>query len=178
MKIVVIKGSPREGNTKDLLDAFVKGATDAEISYFDLGNCTVLPCEACNTCGKLEGKCKHDDETNEIFSKIEKADAVVFGTPVYWWGISAQLKAVIDKMYVYNSINYNVPSKKIGLISVGALEVGAIQYELISKQFECICDFLKWDLCFDESFSAYEIGDIRKDAAILEKCEKLYEKFE
>lgn len=108
-----------------------------------------------------------------------EADAIVFGTPVYWWGMSAQLKAVIDKMYAYQAKNYtNVAGKKVGLISVGGLEVGAIQYNLISSQFKFISNFLKWDVCFDESFCAYNIGDIRKYQPSLEKCEKLYEKLE
>lgn len=175
MKIVVLNGSPRQGNTKDLLDAFLKGVKDAEVTYYDAGKGKVLPCEGCDACFKLN-KCKHNDDTNMIINKLIEADAIVFGTPVYFWGISAQLKAVIDKMYMFNTVDYKVPGKKIGLISVGGADLENMQYQLISDQMKCICDFLKWDLCFDDSFKAYQIGDIRKDSASLEKCEGLFDK--
>lgn len=176
MNLVVINGSPRKGNTRDLLDAFIKGTKDARISYIDMRETTVLPCEACNSCTVNEGRCKHDDATNDILEKIKNADGIVFGMPVYWWGVSAQIKAVIDKMYAFNAIGYKLPGKKIGIITVGAEAVGAKQYQLISDQFKCICSFLKWDIQFDESFSAYKIGDIRKDTQSLMNCEELYKK--
>ncbi|MBN2797381.1 MAG: flavodoxin family protein [Clostridia bacterium] len=176
MKIVVLNGSPRKGNTHALLKAFMEGANSHEIYYFDLSIEKVQPCEACDACEKLNGICIHEDATNEILSAIIKADAIVFGSPVYWWGISAQLKAIIDKMYAFHFYKYNLPGKKVGLITVGGDDVDALQYQLISDQFKCITDFLKWDFQFDKAFCAYDIGEIQNDKDSLEICRQLHKK--
>lgn len=178
MKIVVLNGSPRKGNTKDLLEAFMSGTDNAQIDYYNLHETKISPCEACNYCTESKGKCKHKDLTNEILSKIHKADAIVFGSPVYWWGVTAQLKAMIDKMYAFNYHNYQLPHKKIGLIMVGGMDTDAEQYKLISSQFKCICEFLNWDFRFSEAFCADVVGAIKKDAGAMEKAKSLYKKLQ
>ncbi len=176
MKIVILNGSPRKGNTRDLLKAFMDGAKDAEIDYYNLHETKVAPCEACNSCTESKGKCKHNDATNEILSNIHNANAIVFGSPVYWWGVTAQLKAMIDKMYAFNYQNYQLPHKRVGLIMVGGMETNAVQYQLISSQFKCICEFLNWDFRFNEAFCADVVGAIKKDKVATEKAKGLFEK--
>ncbi|WP_240841847.1 flavodoxin family protein [Acidaminobacter sp. JC074] len=179
MKIVILNGSPRPmGNTRTLLEEFRTGLeenTEALVDFIDLQDKTILPCEACNACGHT-GRCKHKDSTNEIMPLITEADVIVFGTPVYWWGVTAQMKLMIDKFYTWHHVSYKVPNKKIGVIAVGGAAVGDEQYDLISNQFKCISNFLKWDIVFDKSYSAYNIGDIEKDQDAMEECRKLYNK--
>lgn len=178
MEILVLNGSPRKGNTYDLLQTFIKSAEkDHDITYFDLGVKQVAPCEACNYCLKAS-ECKHNDATNEIIGQLQIADAIVFGTPVYWWGMTAQMKALIDKMYSFQSVGFKVPSKKIGLIIVGGAEPGNYQYKLITEQFTLISKFLDWEVSFVEEFSAYNIGDIAKDKKAIEKAKLLINKME
>ncbi len=177
MKIVVLNGSPRTmGNTRRLLEEFRKGIeenTEATLNFVDLGEKSILPCEACNACGQT-GRCKHKDNTNELMPLITEADMIVFGSPVYWWGITSQMKLIIDKFYIWHHLSYKVPNKKIGVISVGGAAVGDEQYDLISSQFRCISDFLKWEIVFDKSYSAYNIGDIEKNENALIECKNLY----
>ena len=59
------------------------------------------------------------DESDAVIRKIAEADAVIFGTPVYWWGMSAQLKMVVDKFYSQDS-QFKTMKKKIGVVVTGA----------------------------------------------------------
>lgn len=104
MKILVLTGSPRKnGNSNTLADNFIKGAQEQghEIVRFDAAEKNVHPCIACNSCG-MDGPCVFDDDFNFVREHIIKADLVVFATPMYYFGISSQLKAVIDRFYAIN----------------------------------------------------------------------------
>ena len=99
--ILGIIGSPRRnGNTEVLVDEVLKGAEDAgaQVEKIILNELDIRPCQACNACYK-EGKCIQDDDVAEILDKMEKADAWILGTPVYWFGPTAQIKAFIDRWY-------------------------------------------------------------------------------
>lgn len=104
MKILVLTGSPRKnGNSKTLADNFIKGATEAghEIVRFDAAQKDVHPCIACNSCG-MNGPCVFKDDFEFVRKHIADADMVVFATPMYYFGFSAQLKTVIDRFYAIN----------------------------------------------------------------------------
>lgn len=104
MKILVLTGSPRKnGNSNMLADNFIKGAAEKghEIVRFDAAEKNVHPCIACNSCG-MDGPCVFDDDFNFVREHIIKADLVAFATPMYYFGISSQLKAVIDRFYAIN----------------------------------------------------------------------------
>jgi len=101
MEILSINGSPRKGgNTETLLEAINAGAKDggAQVSRIDLRKLVVHPCRACDTC-KRTGVCVQKDDMEDIVSAMRQADVWVLGTPVYWWGATAQLKAFIDRWY-------------------------------------------------------------------------------
>lgn len=180
MKIVVLNGSPRElGNTKTLLKACIKKADENhEISFFNLDTYDITPCQACEACVGLEGECLHQDDTNFLLQHIERADILIFGTPVYWWGISSQLKLIIDKFYAWHGEGYDVGGKQIGIITVGGSSVADTQYRLIADQFQCITDFLKWEIRFNKAYSAYAIGDILKNQEAMMASETLMNYFD
>ena len=93
MKIVVLTGSPRRnGNTNHLAGQFIKGAEEAghEVYHF-----------ACNRCG-MNGQCIFNDDFGQLRPHLVTADMVVFATPMYYFGFSSQLKAVIDRFYALN----------------------------------------------------------------------------
>lgn len=69
---------------------------------------------------KGSSSCVFDDETNDIMEQIIEADVLVFDTPVYWWGISSQMKIIIDKFYSHTSPLAEC-SKQVGVIVVGEL---------------------------------------------------------
>lgn len=170
MKIVIINGSARKGNTQAAIDAFVRGAqAKNEIEIIEPDKLQIAPCKGCGTCQCQKG-CIDQDDTNPTIDKIAAADIILFTSPVYWWGISAQLKLVIDKCYCRGAL---LKGKKAGLIVVGGSPVDNIQYELINKQFDCIADYLAWDMLFKKSYYAREKDDLTKDAAAVKELEEL-----
>ena len=106
MKVAVLTGSPRRnGNTNHLAGQFIKGAEEAghEVYRFDCAQRKVSPCIACNRCG-MNGACVFQDDFEELRPYLEAADVVVFSTPMYYFGFSSQLKAVIDRFYALNGL--------------------------------------------------------------------------
>ena len=105
MKIVVLTGSPRKnGNTNHMADEFIRGAKEAghEVFRFNTATSEVHHCLGCNHCG-MDGPCVYDDDFTKVLRpEIIKADLVVFCSPMYYFGFSAQLKATIDRFYAIN----------------------------------------------------------------------------
>ena len=93
------------------------------------------------------------DESDAVIRKIAEADAVIFGTHVYWWGMSAQLKMVVDKFYSQDS-QFKTMKKKIGVVVTGANGLDNPQYRLIDEQFRCIAEYLRWDMAFSLAYAA------------------------
>lgn len=170
MKIVIINGSARKGNTLTAIKAFSKGAEDNnEIEMIQADQLHIAPCKGCGACQCYKG-CVDRDDTNQTIDKIAAADMILFVTPVYWWGMTAQLKLVIDKCYCRGM---QLKKKKVGVIVVGGSPVDSIQYELIRKQFECMGDYLSWDILFQKSYYATEKDDLANDAVAVEEIEHL-----
>ena len=65
-------------------------------------------------------------------------------------------------------------SKKIGIVTVGGAELDDEEYDIISRQFRCIADYLDWQIVINESISAYEKDDLSKDLEKLEYLKKLW----
>ena len=115
MNILVITGSPHKKGTSSLLaDQFIAGASEAGhyISRYDTIFHVTQPCLACNYCRKNAHKCIQDDDMEIIWDKIIAADLIVFVTPLYYFGMSAQLKKVIDRFYAINDLLKNKLKKK------------------------------------------------------------------
>ncbi len=105
MRIVILQGSPnRNGSTNILAEEFTKGAEGAghTVDRFDLADMNIKPCTGCVACG-YEGPCVQQDDSDLIRSALLGADMVVFATPLYYYGMSAQLKATVDRFCSYNA---------------------------------------------------------------------------
>ena len=116
MKIVILTGSPRKkGNSNYLAEQFAKGANNAghEVFVFDCVKQKVGGCLACDFCG-MNGPCSQkDDFTNILRPQLETADMIVLVSPIYYYGLSSQLKAVIDRFY---ALNGSMRNKKSALL--------------------------------------------------------------
>lgn len=105
LKILVIESSPhRNGSSNMLAMQFVKGAQEAghSVSFFDAGHGDLHPCNGCDACAK-DGNCIQKDGMAGLRDRLLRTDLVVFVTPLYYFGMSAQLKMVIDRCYSFNS---------------------------------------------------------------------------
>jgi multimeric flavodoxin WrbA len=104
-KVLGLMGSPRRnGNTEILVDTVLAGAEEhgAATEKVLLGTLEIAPCRACDSCRKT-GKCIHEDDMVGLIEQMKEADVWVLGTPVYWWGPTAQFKAFLDRWYgIYN----------------------------------------------------------------------------
>ena len=98
--LVVLGGGRANGNTKQLADAFVKGAVEAghNVEILSLHELTVKGCMGCNAC-RYGKPCVQKDDFNGIVPKIKEADFIVFASPLFFWTISSQLKAFIERFY-------------------------------------------------------------------------------
>ena len=105
MKITILMGSPnRKGSTNILVDAFVRGAQEAghTCEVIDAAHASVHPCIGCIHCG-YEGPCVQKDDMEKIRKSLLSSDMVVFATPLYYYGMSAQLKIIVDRFCAFNS---------------------------------------------------------------------------
>lgn len=97
-------GSPRRGGSTELLvQAVLAAAEDAQAHTHAvrLGDLTIGECDGCHACWK--GKvCPRHDDMNSLYGDIAAADAIVFGTPVYWYGPTALMKALVDRLVYFN----------------------------------------------------------------------------
>ncbi len=98
-KVFILSGSPRKGGNSDLLcDEFMKGAVEAgnEVEKIRVAEKNIGYCRACYAC-KGTGVCVIKDDMAEVLQKMIDADVLVFASPVYFYSIDAQLKALIDR---------------------------------------------------------------------------------
>lgn len=105
MKIVVLMGSPnRRGSTNLLVGAFVRGVQESghTCEVVDVCHADIRPCTGCVHCG-YEGPCVQKDDVEVIRGKLLAADMVVFATPLYYYGMTAQLKTLVDRFCAFNS---------------------------------------------------------------------------
>ena len=170
MKIVIINGSARKGNTLRAIDAFIKGASEKNaIEIIQPDRLHIAPCKGCGVCQCYKG-CVDQDDTNSTIDKVAAADMILFATPVYWWGMSSQLKLIIDKCYCRG---LQLKNKKVGTIVVGGSPVDSIQYELIDKQFGCMAKYLSWDMVFQKSYYATDSDELAKNKDSIKELENI-----
>lgn len=162
MNILIISGSPRKGgNTELLVDAFAKGAAaHHHVEIVSVRDYKVNPCLGCNACAneryesllsdgrmqpsvaegnacfKTNGVCAQKDDMTILYEKMSQADMLVIASPVYFYGISAQLKAVIDRFH--NPIRDTFHIKKMALLLVGAATLPELFDAILTEYNLCL----------------------------------------
>ncbi len=103
MRIATIQGSPRKrGNTATLLSLFERSvAPHHQIDRIDVVDYNVNGCLGCNNCQGVYDQCgcAQSDDAEGLLERLMAADLIVYASPVYCWGFTAQLKALIDRHY-------------------------------------------------------------------------------
>ena len=98
--ILILSGSPRRGGNSDMLcDEFMRGALEAgnSVEKIFVRSKKIAYCNACYYCKTHEGVCAIKDDMTEVLQKMIDADVLVLASPVYFYSIDAQLKALIDR---------------------------------------------------------------------------------
>lgn len=146
MKITVLTGSPRrKGTTALLADEFIRGAKEAghDVFRFDAAFEKLSPCIACDKCKDGEHRCIYHDAMEKLNPELIASDVIVFVTPLYYFGISAQLKTVIDRFYLVND-SLRIRTRKAFLLAACADDERRVMDALVSH-YETMLDYLKWE---------------------------------
>jgi multimeric flavodoxin WrbA len=134
MKVILINGSPhRNGTTFRALSEVASAINEngIETEIITVGDKEVSGCRACSACVKL-GKCVKDDIANEIIEKIQAADGVVVGSPVYYASLNGTLKALLDRVfYAKKSFAY----KPAAAVAVARRAGTTATLDIINKYF-------------------------------------------
>lgn len=142
MNILIITGSPRKGGNTDIMaEAFAQGARESgnQVVLKNAGNMKIAPCRACDYCLTHEGVCVQEDDMVEILAEVDRADMVVFASPVYWFGMSSQIKLVIDRLYARVEKGFH-PTQTALLLN--AMLKGV--FEAAISQYRYTNNYLKW----------------------------------
>lgn len=143
--IVVLSGSPRkDGNTVRLTEAFLAGAKAAgkEISLFMVAGLHIGGCRGCGYCFKHQGACVQQDDMPPILDALRKADALVLASPVYYFGVTAQIKLAIDRFFAL--LEVGMPVKRAALLMTCGDPSEAAAASSVSM-FRQICEYQKWE---------------------------------
>ena len=103
MKVLGIVCSPRKGGNTEIMmkEALTSaGEAGAETDLVSVAGKNIAPCDGCNGCRKT-GVCLIKDDMQAIYQKMEAADGIIFGSPVYFGSVSAQCKAVMDRTFAF-----------------------------------------------------------------------------
>ena len=135
MKVLLINGSPKaKGNTafalEQMAEVFADQGIDAEI--IQVGHLPIRGCIACGSCYKT-GKCIFDDAVNEVAEKLETADGLVLGSPVYYASANSTLTAFLDRLF-YSS-HYDKRMKVGASIAVARRGGCSATFDQLNKYF-------------------------------------------
>lgn len=144
-KLLVITSSLRNSSNSDALaDEFIRGAeaNGNEVKRISLKGKSIKFCRGCMACGKLGHCAITDDDANPIAEDMKNADAIAFATPVYYFGMPGQLKALLDRA---NSLFYSDYSFRDIYLLASAAETG-------NEAVKGTEDGIKWWVeCFDKA---------------------------
>ena len=120
MNVLAISCSPRKkGATVEILEEVLKGAKEegSGVELYSVSGKTLNGCNSCYACAE-KGICAQQDDMNELHSKMIEADGIVFGTPIYYYGMTAQAKAIVDRTYSLNTPEASLRNKVGGIVTV------------------------------------------------------------
>lgn len=169
MKILGLIGSPRKnGNTDLLVSRILDGASannhlTEKLYLYELD---ISPCVDCRGCKKGSFQCLIDDGMRILYPKLEGADVIVFGTPLYWYGPTGKMKLMIDRLRPF------IASKKMKgkrAILVTPSEEGPNACSYLTGMFELSFKYLEIDLIDKILVKAYEKAEVRKQPKTLKR---------
>jgi len=183
LKVLGLFGSPRRGgNTDILLEEALKGAEmeGAEVERLHLTDFNIIPCRECLQCSN-DGKCIILDDMQKIYPKLLEADIIILASPIFFYGVTAWAKALIDRCQAFWSRKYILKDESLGkegkrrkgfLISVGGTKgqrvfEGAI---LTAKYF--------FDVLNSEYVGELVFREVDAKGDILKRPEALQQAFE
>jgi multimeric flavodoxin WrbA len=178
MKIMAFNGSPRKKwNTATLLKKALEGAASqgAKTELFHLYDLNFKGCISCFACktkgGKSYGRCAVKDDLTPIFRKIEKADAVILGSPIYFGSVSGEMRSFMERL-LFPYLTYTDPPQSLfpGKIKTGFIytmnttekQMAERGYVQLFKSNEMVLRMIFGDSEYMCSFDTYQFDDYSK----------------
>ncbi len=154
-----------------MVEAFVRGASEKHrVEVVSVREYRVNPCKGCNVCfGREDHECCQDDDMARVYQKMAEADMLVVASPVYFYGLSAQLKAVVDRFH--NPIRDTFHIKKMALLLVGAATLPELFDSILAEYRLCLNFFKIEDMGRVLAYGAKEKGDVAKGEVLKEAYE-------
>ncbi len=181
-KVIIVKGSPRrEGNSAILADEVAAGAKSAgaHVESYDLHEMDIQPCDACYGC-RAGAECVLDDDMQLLYPKIREADAMVIASPVYYFNVTAQTKAFIDRFFAFTAEkppNHSLSKIKLGVVMTGEgrdpFPSGAVN---AFRSFQDISRYIGAELMDMIYGSAYDEGEIKANTRVMKSAFKMGKK--
>ena len=175
-KIVVLRGSPRKnGNSNTLADELTKGAQSkgADVHNFFLQDMLIEGCSGCDACQvNADEHCIIDDDMQKIYPIIKEADAVVYASAIYFFTYTAQIKAAIDRLYVFeNPKGSSLMHKPVGiLLTYGDSDQISSGVGNAIHSFEDMFRYLKSPILGIVHGTANHVGDIQKNTELMKEA--------
>ncbi len=172
-QIEIFNGSPRKnGNTSSLIDIFKKGLNISKYATHDsfLYDYNIEPCTDCRACKKGDLICTVKDGMQDLYRRIEQSDIYVIATPIYWFGPTAKMKLLLDRLRPYYG-NKRLQGKKGILILVAG--VGEKDCDLTIEMFGRAFISLGIELVGIITSKAYDIGESKNDRKATGQINKL-----
>lgn len=152
--LVVVGSGQKKGNTNQLADAFVEGALAAghAVTKVFLGDKTINGCTGCEACRTIK-RCVQKDDMESIYPLIYTADAIVLASPLYFWTISARLKAFLERFYAIAELDEQPPkgryenygNKDCALLMTAADDLfWTFEHATSYYRFNCV-NYLGWN---------------------------------
>jgi multimeric flavodoxin WrbA len=173
MNVLALVGSPRKGSNTDLLvSTIIEGAavnnhTVGKVYLYDFDIASCVDCKACKT-GNY--KCALNDDMQMLYPKLEEADIIVFGTPLYWYGPTAKMKLLVDRLRPFVASG-KLKGKKAVLVIPS--EEGADACNFAVGMFTLSFKYLGMDLAVKLLPKASERAEVKKQPQTLKEALKL-----
>ena len=180
-KILIINGSPRpNGNTTTLAEHLIAGAKEggADAEVLRLQGLEIQPCDGCDSCQNKSSGCVISDDMQDLYPKLKEADVIVIASPVYWFSMTAQTKAFLDRWYaLISESGFELKGKNLSLLMVyGDTDLYTSGGINVIHTLESICRYT--GLIFEGIVHgcAMDIGDAAKDPLLMKKSYQLGKK--
>lgn len=174
MKILAIVGSPRpKGNTSYLVDQALQEAAahGLETEKIILTKYKVNPCQGHDNCSSFS-VCKQDDDAPWILDKFCGAEGIILGSPVYYYNMTAQMKAFVDRNYFLYRHNISPRMVCAGLIVIGG-SAGLEHTVRALRRFVKLSADIPDDRIVILSGCASKPGEVKNNAALVEEARRL-----
>lgn len=174
MKIVAIVGSPRPtGNTNYLVEVALQeaAARGCETEKIMLGQYRVNPCLGHADCASFSA-CKQPDDAPWILGKFARADGILLGSPVYYYNMTAQMKAFVDRNYFLYT--HDIPLKAVAAGVIVVAGGGGLDHTVRAlNRFLKLAADIPDDRIVTLAGYANKPGEVKRNAALVEQARKL-----